>query len=102
MELGDASFILVIVTVCTGGWIANNWIRARHGYALEDEWGGKTERTDNRAAEALSRENAELRRRLEALEGRTAVLETIVTDTGYVTAAQIESLRTTPGQAVAR
>ncbi|AOR78369.1 hypothetical protein [Novosphingobium resinovorum] len=93
MQWGGPDFVLVIVGICTGGWVLNTWIRARHGYALEDEWGGKTERADHAAAARLAEENAQLRARLEALENRTASLETIVTDTGYTTAAQIESLR---------
>jgi len=24
------------IAISTGGWLINNWIRARHGYALED------------------------------------------------------------------
>jgi hypothetical protein len=93
MEWGGPSFVVLIVTVCTAGWLVNNWIRARHGYALEDEWGGKTERADHAATARLGEENAQLRRRIEALEGRTAAIETIVTDSGYITAAQIEGLR---------
>jgi hypothetical protein len=34
--------VIWIVGLCTAGWVINNWIRAKHGYALEDEWGGKT------------------------------------------------------------
>lgn len=93
MQWGGPDFVLVIVGICTGGWVLNNWIRARHGYALEDEWGGKTERADHAATTHLAEENARLRARLEALEGRTATIEAIVTDSAYATAAQIESLR---------
>ena len=75
------------------GWLVNNWIRARHGYALEDEWGGKTERADSQANAALRAENARLAERLEASEDRLAVLERIVTDRGYEVATQIEALR---------
>ena len=93
MNWGDADFVLVIVGICTAGWLINNWIRARHGYALEDEWGGKTEPASKAVNERLAEENAQLRARLDALEGRAATLEALVTDTGYVTAAQIEALR---------
>lgn len=93
MQWGSPEFVLVIVAICTGGWVLNNLIRARHGYALEDEWGGKTERPDHTAAARLAEENAQLRARIEALEGRAATIEAIVTDSAYATAAQIESLR---------
>ncbi len=90
MEWGREFFILVIIGLCTGAWLINNWIRAKHGYALEDEWGGKTERPDSAA---LKQENELLKQRIEALEMRAAALETIVTDSGYQTAARIEALR---------
>ncbi|MFC0205887.1 coiled-coil domain-containing protein [Novosphingobium soli] len=102
MNWGGPEFVIAIIALSTGGWLVNNWIRARHGYALEDEWSGKTERPDHAAAARLAEENAALRARVEALEGRAAVLETIVTDTGYATAAQIESLRTLPQEVHAR
>jgi hypothetical protein len=96
MEWAGPTFLIAMVALSTGGWLVNNWIRARHGYALEDEWSGKTERPDHAAAARLAEENARLRERIEALEGRTAALETIVTDSGYATALQIEGLRDKP------
>lgn len=93
MNWGGPEFVIAIIAISTGGWLVNNWIRARHGYALEDEWSGKTERPDHAAATRLAEENARLRTRIEALESRAAALETIVTDSGYATAMQIESLR---------
>lgn len=43
MNWGGPTFVIAIIAICYGGWILNNWIRARHGYPLEDEWGGKTD-----------------------------------------------------------
>ena len=89
---GDGpEFILAIVAVMTIGWLINNWIRARHGYALEDEWGGKTEKGDS--AQSLRAENARLAERLAHFEDRVVVLEKIVTDRGFDIAHQIEALR---------
>lgn len=93
MPWGGPEFILTIVAICTGGWLVNNWIRARHGYALEDEWGGKTERADHAANAALSAENARLRADIDTLRDRLANVERIVTDSGYDVARQIEGLR---------
>lgn len=94
---GDGpEFILAIVAVMTIGWLINNWIRARHGYALEDEWGGKTEKGDS--AQGLRAENARLAERLAHFEDRVVVLEKIVTDRGFDVAHQIEALRDTPRQ----
>ena len=38
--LSGPGMIVVIIALCTAGWLINNWIRATHGYDLEDEWGG--------------------------------------------------------------
>ncbi|MDE8653078.1 hypothetical protein [Novosphingobium album (ex Liu et al. 2023)] len=93
MDWGGPAFIIAIIVTCTAGWLINNWIRARHGYALEDEWGGKTERADVAATAELRRESDLLKQRLAALESRAATLEAIITDRGFDVAHQIEALR---------
>jgi len=93
MNWGGPEFVLAITAVSTVGWLANNWIRARHGYALEDEWGGKTSRADDQANRNLVLENAELRDKLNQTLDRIVVLERIVTDRGFDVATQIEALR---------
>ena len=93
MNWGSPEFVLAIIAISTGGWIINNWIRARHGYALEDEWGGKTVKNDKQVA-ALQAENTELKERLALFEDRVIVLERIATDKSVGLAAQIENLRT--------
>jgi hypothetical protein len=91
---GDGpEFILAIVAVMTIGWLINNWIRAKHGYPLEDEWGGKTAKSDGKATKRLREENARLAERLAHFEDRVVVLEKIVTDRGFDVAHQIEALR---------
>ena len=90
---GGPEFVLWIIGLSTLGWVANNWIRARHGYALEDEWGGKTGKAEAGPIKALRDENLTLRAELSAYAERTKVLERIVTDKGYAVAAQIEALR---------
>jgi hypothetical protein len=90
------SAVVAVVAVCIIGWLVNNWIRARHGYPLEDEWGGKTAKPvlpDNRQIELLSNENAELKGKLLRIEERVAVLERIATDKSSRLADEIESLR---------
>ena len=93
MDWGGPEFVIALVALSTGGWLLNNWIRAKHGYSLEDEWGGKTERADNAEGRQLRAENAELRSLLGKVDKRMQVLERIVTDKGYSVAAEIESLR---------
>ena len=98
MDFGGPIFVIAIITVCTVGWLVNNWIRAKHGYALEDEWGGKTERVDPAANARLIEDNRRLVDRLEATEDRLAVLERIVTDSGYRLGEEIERLRRETGR----
>lgn len=98
MDFGGPIFVIAIITVCTVGWLVNNWIRAKHGYALEDEWGGKTERVDPAANAGLIEDNRRLVDRLEATEDRLAVLERIVTDSGYRLGQEIERLRGETGR----
>lgn len=93
----DPGAIVAIVVVCTMGWLINNWIRAKHGYALEDEWGGKTERKDSGEALRLKAENKALNDKVDAMQDRLVVLEKIVTDRGYSLAAEIEALRDDSG-----
>jgi len=89
MNWGGPEFVLAIIAISTGGWLINNWIRARHGYALEDEWGGKTVRQD----QELATENAELPAQLAKANDRIQVLERIATDGSVGVARQIEALR---------
>jgi hypothetical protein len=93
MDFGGPSFVLAIIALSTGGWLINNWIRARHGYSLEDEWGGKTERADTAETQRLQAENKALHDKLDAMQDRMIVLEKIVTDRGYSLAEEIEALR---------
>lgn len=93
MNWGGPEFVLAIIAISTGGWLVNNWIRARHGYALEDEWGGKT---DSDAVAALKAENAALKEQLSGTLDRLANVERIVTDRGFEVAGQIEALRDKP------
>ena len=86
-------FVLGIIAISTIGWLANNWIRARHGYALEDEWGGTTPTPDSDAVQALAAKVDKLSGEVGDYRDRVRVLERIVTDKGFVTAAQIEALR---------
>lgn len=96
MSWGGPTFVINIIALFYGGWILNNWIRARHGYSLEDEWGGKSEKglpDSERKIGLLTSENEALQGKISRLEERVAVLERIATDKGARLAAEIESLR---------
>lgn len=98
MSWGSPEFVLAIIAIVTAGSIFNNLIRAKHGYSLEDEWGGKTEKSDNAETKALKAENAELHTKLDAMQDRMIVLEKIVTDRGYSLSEEIEALRNEPAK----
>jgi len=96
MDWGGPGFVIAIIAISTLGWLINNWIRARHGYSLEDEWGGKTEKTDKRTDDQVREQNQKLLETMEKMQDRMIVLERIVTDKGYTVAEEIEALRDSP------
>ncbi|MFL0414501.1 hypothetical protein [Sphingomonas sp. 179-A 2A2 NHS] len=88
--------MLAIVAIATGAWLINNWIRAKHGYSISDDWGrniGKDTPEATRKVEVLTNENARLTGMVSRLEERIAVLERIATDPAIRTAHEIEQLR---------
>ena len=97
MDWGGPEFVLAIIAISTIGWLASTWIRARHGYPVENEWSGMTHKGDGpdaaRQIELLSTENAGLKGQVGRLEERIAVLERIATDPAERTAREIENLR---------
>ncbi len=96
MDWGSPGFVIAIIAISTVGWIVNNWIRAKHGYELEDEWGGKSPKAspdEKRKIELLSNENSQLVGKIDRLQERLQVLERIATDPAKRTAEEIEALR---------
>jgi hypothetical protein len=89
-------FVLGIIAISTLGWLASSWIRARHGYPIENEWSGKSHRGDpdaERKIALLNSENETLTGKVGRLEERIAVLERIATDQPNRLSAEIENLR---------
>ena len=97
MSWGSPAFVLAIVAMSYGAWLITSWIRAKHGYPIENEWGGMTEKSDGpdakRQIELLSKENEGLKGQVSRLEERLSVLERIATDPAERTAREIEKLR---------
>lgn len=96
MNWGSPLFVIAIVVISTLGWLINNWIRARHGYPVEREWGGTDSREDigaSRKIELLTQENDRLQGQVTRLEERLAVLERIATDPADRVAREIDALR---------
>jgi hypothetical protein len=100
----DASWlipVLIVAIVMTTGAF-RTWVRAKHGYPLEDENGRRSRRDrsyGNGGLEAerkitlLSTENERLTGQVSRLEERIAVLERIATDPAERTAREIDNLR---------
>lgn len=84
------AFLIGASLISTFGWVANNWIRARHGYPILDE---EDDKPNKRKLDAICAENAELKQQLTQLQQRMAVMERIATDPAERTAREIESLR---------
>lgn len=82
--------IIPIAAVIMGptAWVAVTWIRARHGYPLDDKDSEKAGRSS-----ALRAENDRLKSQVGRLEERLSVLERIATDPAERTAREIERLR---------
>jgi len=93
---------ILIPIVAIMAWVANNWIRARHGYPLEDRHDRRSRRgrcaqssdlEAERKVHLLSSENERLTGQVHRLEERIAVLERIATDPATRLDREIEQLR---------
>ena len=97
MDFAGPNFVIAIIAISTAGWVLTSWIRARHGYPIENEWSGVAHKGDgpdaDRKVELLTNENARLTGQVSRLEERIAVLERIATDPAERTAREIEQLR---------
>ncbi len=91
-----------IVGAVSASHAFRTWVRAKHGYPLESDHGGKRHRLsykngigpdDERKVELLSSENERLTGQVSRLEERIAVLERIATDPAERTAREIDALR---------
>jgi len=99
MNFGGPAFVLAIIALSIGGWMFTTWIRAKHGYPVENEWGGTVHRTDpdaDRKIALLTDDNAKLAGQVSRLEERISVLERIATENNGQAAElanQIDRLR---------
>lgn len=97
MEFAGPDFVLSIIAMSFIGWIVTTAIRAKHGYPVENEWGGTITKDGGielkRQNEILERENEQMRGKLGRMEERLAVLERIATDAPARLTAEIDKLR---------
>ena len=93
---GGPAFVLAIIAISTAGWLISSWIRAKHGYPVENEFWGRTDKADPNAEcqiAQLTTENGDLKAQVNRLNERLAVLERIATDQPGRIAREIEQLR---------
>lgn len=97
MDFGGPEFVLAIIAMSFIGWIVTTAIRAKHGYPIENEWGGSITRDGGaelkRQNDLLERENEKLRGKVGRLEERMSVLERIAVDPARRLASDIDRLR---------
>lgn len=89
------NFVIAIIAISTIGWIITTFIRARHGYPVEGEWGGTVHKLSDDADErtkTLADENEQLKSALRRLEERLKVLERIATDQPAALSREIDAL----------
>jgi hypothetical protein len=89
--MGFRTFVLAICVISMVAGIVNNWIKARHGYPLEEC--NHSTPGSKRKMEAICAENEELKKRLSEVTERLAVLERIATDPAERVSREIEELR---------
>ncbi len=96
MGWAGPGFVIAIVAISMSGWVITSWIRAKHGYPLEGEWGGTIHKADpeaDRKITLLANENEKLAGTISRLEERISVLERIATDKPSRLSAEIDNLR---------
>ncbi len=95
MDFGNPGFVIAIVALSMGAWVITTWIRAKHGYPLDDDNGNTVlpARRDDTQTKALAAENKRLKETVSKLEDRLKVLERIATDPSQRIAREIEELR---------
>ena len=71
MQFGGPAFVLAIIGMSFLAWIITTAIRAKHGYPLENEWGGMSPPIDKQLHPHPHR-NAELEAMKAALKAKGA------------------------------
>ncbi len=97
MSWGGPGFVLAIIALSMGAWVATTWMRVKHGYPITDD-NGKTIHKGHgpdaeRKIELLTTENERLVGQIGRLEERIAVLERIATDPAERLNRDIDALR---------
>jgi cell division protein FtsB len=76
----DNMWIAIVVVGLAASFSFSNWIRAKHGYPVENEDGTIAHKTDDKRLDQLLAENTALKTKLANMEERMRTLEKIATD----------------------
>ena len=90
MDFGE---LIPIISTLATAWVIVSVLHYKQGRRLPCPTGRAPSGEDERENARLAHENEVLRRTIERLEQRTAVLERIATDPAERTAREIEALR---------
>ena len=95
MDYGGPSFVITIIALSLAAWVLITFIKARHGYPIEDDNGKPIlpVRRDTEETKALANENKVLKETVSRLEERLKVLERIATDPSRRLSDDIDNLR---------
>jgi len=85
------TFVFAISALSIVGGIVNNWIKARHGYPIEEESDLPAPKKGEMFA--IRTENQQLKATVSRLEDRLKVLERIATDSSRRLADEIDELQ---------
>jgi hypothetical protein len=85
------TFVFAISALSIVGGIVNNWIKARHGYPIEEESDLPAPKKSEMFA--IRTENQQLKATIGRLEDRLKVLERIATDSSRRLADEIDELK---------
>jgi len=90
--MGFWTFVFAISAVSIVAGLVNTWIKARHGYPIEDKCGHSPAKR-NEKMDAICTENQELKQRLAEVTERLHVLERIATDPAGRVSREIDELQ---------
>ena len=96
-QLKDIILLVGTISIIPiGGWVVTTWLRIKHGYPLDGQWGQALHPRDNKESleriKLLSTENAQLRAELGSVKDRLETIERIVTDQPSRLAREIDTL----------
>ena len=96
-QLKDIILLVGTISIIPiGGWVVTTWLRIKHGYPLDGQWGQALHPRDNKESleriKLLSTENAQLRAELGSVKDRLETIERIVTDQPSGLAREIDTL----------